>query len=69
MLRCFNLAQADAHVTNELLETEVVQVQSLVEMLSHSEYRRVLGFDPVLKKIDRLLRENYGAAKESNFEC
>ena len=68
MLKCFSLAQADAHVTKELIETEVVQVQSLVEMLSQSEYRKALSTDPVLKEFDRLLRENYGAARESNFE-
>ena len=51
MLKCFSLAQADAHITKELIETEVVQVQSLVEMLSHSEYRKALGTDPVLKNL------------------
>ena len=58
MLKCFSLAQADAHVTKELLEIDGFPIESLVEMLKPDEYQAALATDSVLKEFDRLLRDN-----------
>ena len=68
MLKCFSLAQADAHVTKELLETDGFPIESLVEMLNSDEYQAALATDSVMKKFDRLLRVSYTAARENGFE-
>ena len=43
MLKCFSLAEADAHVTNEIIEVNKNPVEPLVKILSANEYREVLG--------------------------
>ena len=68
MLKCFSLAQADAHVTKELLEIDGFPIESLVEMLKPDEYQAALATDSVLKEFDRLLRVSYTAARENGFE-
>ena len=68
MLNCFSLAQADAHVTKELLEIDGFPIESLVEMLKPDEYQAALATDSGLKEFDRLLRASYTAARENGFE-
>ena len=51
MLECLCLAQADAHVTNDLISVQGVQVEPLVEMLSSDDYQRKLASDTVLKSL------------------
>ena len=68
MLKCLCLAQADAHVTNDLISMQGVQVEPLVEMLSSDDYQRKLARDTVLKSFDSLLRQSYSDARANSFE-
>ena len=67
MLRCLRLAQADAKITQELIENDGCIVETLVEMLSPAEYREALTTDSGLQEFDALLKDSYNAAIENNF--
>ena len=67
MLKCFSLAEADAHVTNEIIEVNNHPVEPLVKILSADEYREVLGRNFALLEFDGLLRDAYQTALANNF--
>ena len=67
MLKCFSLAQADAHVTKEIIEVNNHPVEPLVQILSADEYREALGRNFALFEFDGLLRDAYQTALANNF--
>ena len=67
MLKCFSLAQADAHVTKEIIEVNNHPVEPLVQILSANEYREALGRNFALFEFDGLLRDAYQTALANNF--
>ena len=68
MMKCLCLAQADAHVTNDLILVQGVQIDPLVEMLSSDDYQRKLASDTVLKSFYSLLRQSYSDDRVNSFE-
>ena len=56
MLKCFAIAQADAHVTKSMIQNSSREVQPMVEMWSHKEYEDCLKKNLMLIQFDTLLR-------------
>ena len=67
MLRCFAIAQADAHVTKSLVQSSSLDVKAMVEMWSSETYAERLKLDFKLLEYDTLLRCCYIDAKEACF--
>ena len=65
MLRCFAIAQADAHVTKSLVQSSSLDVKAMVEMWSSETYAERLKLDFKLLEYDTLLRCCYIDAKEA----
>ena len=67
MLRCFAIAQADAHVTNAITRIGTTEVSSMVPMWRKSYYTQKLTRDLKLSEFDSLLRNCYNEAKSGGF--
>ena len=67
MLRCFAIAQADAHVTNEIIRIGTTEVRSMVPMWPKDDYKQKLTRDLKLSEFDNLLRNCNNEAKSAGF--
>ena len=67
MLRCFAIAQADAHVTNEIIRIGTTEVSSMVPMWPKDDYKQKLTRDLKLSELDNLLRNCYNEANSAGF--
>ena len=56
LLKCFAIAQADAHVTKSMIQNCSREVQPMVEMWSHKEYEDCLKKNLMLLQLNTLLR-------------
>ena len=54
MLRCFAIAQADAHVTKSLVQSSSLDVKAMVKMWSSETYAERLKLDFKLLEYDTL---------------
>ena len=67
MLKCFAIAQADAHVTKSMIQNSSREVQPMVEIWSHKEYEDCLKKNLMLIQFDTLLRCCYVDAQVAKF--
>ena len=67
MQKCFAIAQADAQVTNSVMEVGSLVVAPMVEMLTTSEYGKKLEEDSRLQEFDTLWRKCYADARLAGF--
>ena len=67
MLKCFAIAQADAHVTKSMIQNSSREVQPMIEMWSHKEYEDCLKKNLMLIQFDTLLRCCYVDAQVAKF--
>ena len=67
LLKCFAIAQADAHVTQSKIQNSSREVQPMVEMWSHKEYEDCLKKNLMLLQLNTLLRCCYVDAQAAKF--
>ena len=67
MLKCFAIAPADAHVSKSMIQHGSHEVQPMVEMWSHKEYKDCLKKNLMLLQFDTLLRCCYVDAQTAKF--
>ena len=66
-LKCFAIEQADANVTNSMIQNSSREVQPMVVMWSHKEYKDCLKKKLMLLQFDTLLRCCYVDAQTAKF--